>query len=121
MEVKLRNKATGEIKSQKIGWSWTCFLFSPVLGIPLFIRRLNVWGAIMVVIWIVNFFVPAYPKIGIPILQIGFMIYFGIAANRMAGKNYLESGWEFAEPDSPTTATARESWGLPQLRTAAAN
>jgi hypothetical protein len=31
----------------------------------------------------------------------------------MAGKNYLEQGWEFAEPNSVTTAAARQAWGLP--------
>ena len=47
MRVPLRNKATGEIKFQKIGWSWTCLFFAPVLGIPLFMRRLNIWGGII--------------------------------------------------------------------------
>ena len=122
MMVSLRNKATGEIRAQKIGWSWTCFLFSPILGIPLFTRKLNTWGAIMLVIWAINFVVPAMSRtelhylfiaIIIFLIQIGIMIFFGIAANRMAGKSYLENGWEFADPISTTTAVARQAWGLP--------
>jgi hypothetical protein len=122
MKVALRNKATGEIKLQKIGWSWTCFLFSPILGIPLFIRKLNVWGTIMLVIWAINFISPSlsgmaiysfFVMVVIFLIQIGFMIFFGIIANRMAGKNYLEHGWEFAEPTSNSTNMARHAWGLP--------
>lgn len=117
MEVTLRNRTTGEIKRQKIGWSWTCFLFSPALGIPLFIRKLHVWGGIMVALWIVNLLASSiYVSIVILIVQLAFSIAFGISGNSMAGKNYLEHGWEFAEPDSEGVARARTRWklGLPQ-------
>jgi hypothetical protein len=123
MDVALRNKTTGEIKLQKIGWSWTCFLFSPVLGIPLFLRKLNAWGGIMIAIWAVNVIAPQISRgvaeyliiaVGIFLIQCGFMIFFGISGNRMAGKNYLEHGWEFAEGNADATKMACAKWGLPQ-------
>src|SRR6516162_8559240 len=35
MKVALRNKQTRTIFDQKIGWSWTCFCFGWLWGIPL--------------------------------------------------------------------------------------
>ena len=126
MDVNLRNKVTGEIKSQKIGWSWTCFFFSSLLGIPLFLRRLNAWGGVMLFMCGIgvaeNFVARLSPSPGPELqiggfsaaaVQLGLVIFFGVAANGMAGKNYLEHGWEFAEPSSETAVAARQAWGLP--------
>lgn len=122
MKVNLRNKASGAIKSQKIGWSWTCFLFSGILGIPLFLRNLNVWGALMALLWAVAIFLPnrAGSELEAIILlaclalvQLVFSFVFGITANKMAGRNYLENGWEFVDHGSTEAALARKSWGLP--------
>jgi len=128
MEVNLRNKVTGEIKSQKIGWSWTCFFFSPFLGIPLFLRGLNVWGGVMLFVWGIvtaeELVLERSPspglgithiEISLALVELGLSVFFGVASNRMAGKNYLESGWEFAEPNSETVAAARQAWGLPPI------
>jgi hypothetical protein len=46
-------------------------------------------------------------------MQVGLNIFFGIKAKSMAGRNYLEHGWEFAEPSSSSAAAARAAWGLP--------
>lgn len=36
-----------EIRRVKIGFSWPCFLFAFFFGLPLFLRKLNVWGGLM--------------------------------------------------------------------------
>jgi hypothetical protein len=120
MKVALQSKTTGQIKLQKIGWSWTCFLWSEMLGIPLFLRGLNVWGAVMVLLWIVSLPLPLLDvplavasMIAVSLIQLGLAIFFGLKANRMAGKRYLENGWEFAEPNSIAARVARSAWGLP--------
>jgi hypothetical protein len=115
--VILRNKITGELKKQKIGWSWTCFFWS-YLGIPLFIRRLNVWGATVVAFYLTGLLMDALPypegkaaSIVLGIIGFVFAVHFGRAANSMAGKQFLENGWEFA--DAPiAVATAKAMWGL---------
>jgi uncharacterized membrane protein len=43
--IPFKNSKTGEIVKVKLGWSWTLFFFSSVFGIPLFLRKLNVWGS----------------------------------------------------------------------------
>jgi hypothetical protein len=101
--VTLHNKFTGEIKSQKIGWSWTRFLFSSVLGIPLFLRGLKGWGAMMLAIWVVNIFVTFTDRWGAVVffmlfwLELGLSAFLGIRANAMTVKLRLENGWEYAE------------------------
>jgi hypothetical protein len=120
MKVALQNKPTGEIKLQKIGWSWTCFFGSGLLGIPLFVRGLNVWGTIMILLWTADLLVPLFMisfafllSIVVTCIEFGLSIFLGLKANSMAGKRYLETGWEFAEPNSMTTRLARSSWSLP--------
>jgi hypothetical protein len=101
---------------------------SGFLGIPLFTRRLNVWGSIMVLIWLLNFLAAdlsrtfldqAVSMIGLFLIETGFSIACGIKANAMVGKNYLEHGWEFAEPSSEATLMARRKWGLMPVEPAA--
>lgn len=123
MNVPLRNGVTGEIKFQKIGWSWTCFFFSTFFGIPLFIRKLYAWAALMAGLCVLDLVVPLIAVDpdsddltgfqGIMVLvELGFSIFFGLKANTLAGKQYLENGWVFAEPGSSVTTVARQRWGL---------
>jgi hypothetical protein len=108
--VVLKNPRSGEVKSQKTGWSWTCFFFSTFLGVPLFLRGLYVWGWLMVVIFLIDLFSYQQLGLGVGIIEIGFSIFFGIKANEMAGKQYLDNGWEFATPDA--AELGRAAWGL---------
>jgi magnesium-transporting ATPase (P-type) len=130
MMVALRNKKTGKIKAQKIGWSWTCLFFSIFFGIPLFIKKLYGSGAVMLLlVWVITGYTQeqlqevrqgtyqystagAYVKIIVDGLPIVLAIIFAATANRMAGRKYLRHDWEFAEPNSETTQTARRKWGI---------
>jgi hypothetical protein len=130
MMVVLRNKKTGKIKSLKIGWSWTCLFFSIFFGIPLFIRRLYGWSVVMLLLALFHqgriqeqvqevrqgayqySASGAYVDIILDFLPIVLAIIFAATANRMAGKKYLRHDWEFAEPNSETTQTARGKWGI---------
>jgi hypothetical protein len=44
INVAFQNPTTGEIKSVKVGWSWLLLFLSGVFGIPLFMRKLTMWG-----------------------------------------------------------------------------
>jgi hypothetical protein len=39
-------------------------------------------------------------------------VWMGIKGNEMTAKNYLERGWQFAEPESDVVKTAKGRWGL---------
>ena len=54
----------------------------------------------------------AYLDIILDLLPIVLAIIFAATANRMAGRKYLRNDWEFAEPNSETTQTARAKWGI---------
>jgi hypothetical protein len=120
MHIAMKNPKTGEIKEVKVGWSWTLFLFSGFIGIPLFLRRLHVWGAVFLALWIVNLIGPALagPDAGGTIaggmffVFLGLEIWIGIKGNEMTAKNYLELGWTFVDPDNEAAKFAKGKWGI---------
>jgi hypothetical protein len=123
MHVQFKNPRTGEIKEVKIGWSWTLFLFSGIFGLPLFLRKLNVWGELFLALAVVNIIGPplvdmSHPFVGIGLrvnlffVFLGLEIWLGIKGNEMTAKNYLENGWLFADEGTDSVRFARDKWGL---------
>ena len=128
-QVQLRNEKTGEIKSIKVGWSWTLFFFSSI-GIPLFMRKLYVWGALILFFWTLDFGIRVWEMSlandgQTDLYQVADMlgncfnvllgiigIFLAIKGNSMTGKNYLENGWVFADPDSNASQYAKSKWSL---------
>lgn len=127
MHVRLRNERTGELKEVKVGFSFTLFFLSQFLGIPLFLRKLNTWGATMaalcILYWVLDYFpMPDdgqdYPTgsdilfLVIGLVMLGFSIFFGVSGNEMTAKHMLENGWEFADQDDQATEFAKMKWSL---------
>jgi len=126
--VKLKNPVTGEIKQLKVGWSWTCFIFSSTFGIPLFLRELNGWGAVMCCIsilliyknmlilssnlFVINRISLDFMGLTLALLGLGLSIWLGISANKLYGLKLLEKGWLFSEPNSKETLFAKEQWEI---------
>jgi hypothetical protein len=121
--VPFVNPNTGERRLVKLGWSWTLFFFAGALGIPLFYRRLWVWGAALLTFWIAQevavFVVQNGPLTALVwTISVGLAIFLGMKGNEITAKQYLEDGWQFAEPDSDATRYAKMNWDLapaPQL------
>jgi hypothetical protein len=120
MNISFKNVKTGEVRQVKVGFSWVLFLFAGILGIPLFIRKLNMWGSVFLAVWVVNLLVSSLPSSEdvdssvavLFIVAVGLQIYMGIKGNELTAKNYLETGWELTEPDAPLTQYAKKQWGL---------
>lgn len=120
MKVAVKNPMTGETRFVKVGWSWTLFLFSGFFGLPLFLRKLNVWGSVFIALWAINFIVSSLARnpegaalsVVFFFLFLGLQIWLGIKGNEMTAKNYLELGWKFAEPDSFETKYALREWKM---------
>jgi len=119
--VTLVNTKSGELKQIKIGFSWILFFFSGFFGLPLFLRRLYILGGVFLVLWVVSIF--ARYAVSDPdaadgidglltLIFLGLSIWMAIKGNEMTGKNLLENGWNFAEPNSPETQYARLKWRL---------
>ena len=121
IEVPFKNAKTNEIRKVKVGWSWTLFLFSSWLGVPLFMRKLNRWGLIFLGLWVLSTFLQFSMGRGsgleglaaiVFLIAIGLSIWIAIKGNEMTAKNYLQTGWKFAEPDSEATRFGKLKWGL---------
>ncbi|HEX7926291.1 MAG TPA: hypothetical protein VF678_01795 [bacterium] len=117
--VPFKQPRTGEVRTVKVGWSWVLFFWAGFLGIPLFLRRLNIWGFVFLALWLVNILAPiiaSTESVGVggvtTLVAIGLQIWLGIRGNEMTAKNYLEQGWEFAEPAAEATRIGRETWGI---------
>ena len=121
MKVAMTNPKTGEVKEVKVGWSWILFLFSGFFGLPLFLRKLHVWGGIFLILWIVYIIAPSIMQneeeaLGLMILLnlvfLGLQIWLGIKGNEMTAKNDLELGWNFTKPNSDEVKFAKGKWGI---------
>jgi hypothetical protein len=128
--IQLFNPITGEIKEIKLGWSWTCFFFSSTFGIPLFLRDLNVWGALMTCISFSIIFLQLFKDynlllttnlyyviyldlIILPLAIISFIltIWFAISANRLYAIKLFEKGWIIKDAEILINVN-RKSWQI---------
>ena len=95
-EYVLVHPLTGEIRSIKNGFSWTCLLWSWFFGIPLFIRKLYIWGVVMIVLQFL--YISGEPGSGgyIAFVILVLSVVLGFKANKWAVKRYLDKGWTLA-------------------------
>jgi len=117
--VDLRSKGTQEVRRIKIGFSCPCFFFSFFFGLPLFLRKLNVWGGVVASIDILYIILNTSESLKarnaafiIFLSIIGLSIFLGFKANEMTGKYLIESGWEFEVNENSNVAMAKEKWLL---------
>ena len=106
--VILINKITRERKIIKKGWSWSLFLFSPLV-LPLLFRDLYLWGSIFFmlsttnVLCIKTLYSPLMSPMIYNILMFSIpasiisQIFLGTKGNQMLIKYYLQDYWEIEE------------------------
>ncbi len=119
MLVMLEKPGTGERKALDVGWNWNFLLFSSVLGLPLFRHGLTLWGALVLMLWSLNFALPLIvpDATGAASLAPGaalaaLSIFLGYRGNGMIARRYLALGYQFAKPQSAEAHLAAGSWGL---------
>jgi hypothetical protein len=117
--VAFRNPRTGQIKQVKVGWSWTLFFFAGVLGIPLFLRKLNAWGGLFLALWIVNVLCQILATDVMTksaalwshaVILLVLRVWIARHGNRLTAESYLDAGWEFVDPQGESAKYARASW-----------
>ena len=118
MVVGLVNQRSGEHKYVKVGFSWVLLFFSGVLGIPLFLRRLYVWGAVLA-LWALYVFSPqilpdtahsAGTYLSLCLVFLALQIWIAVKGNEMTAKNLLENGWSFSSPNAQKIHYAMMKW-----------
>ena len=121
MKISLRHAGTGDLRTVNIGWSWSLFIASGFLGLPLFFRGMALWGTVMMITWCVSFVPPIVtgPDAGfhimdwsLTIVTLTLCVFLGLKGNALTAKRYFSLGYEFANPDSGEARVAAESWGL---------
>ena len=118
-KVGFKNPRSGETRNVKVGWSWILFFFAGFLGIPLFLRKLHIWGGVFLAIWLVNLLLSASDplaftamRLGLVALGVGMSIWMAIKGNELTAKNYLELGWEMVDPEGDAAKAGKDRWGL---------
>ena len=123
MQVVMKNPKTGELKEVKVGWSWTLLFFSGFFGLPLFLRRLPIWGSVcLILMLLVIVFSYIAETRGAEIaaaiyvlsyfVLLGIIIFLAIKGNELTANNYIEQGWVFVDPESETVKMAKGKWGI---------
>lgn len=138
MFVTLNNPKTGEYKSIRIGWSWTCFLFSGLFGVPLFARRLYGLGAAMAALSLFTYSGVPYIlvhadyavdgmgaatglsaddatrlfNIALGVLVFLLALFFGWHGNKLTFVRLLKLGWVPVDLQSEGLASAQRKWIL---------
>ena len=88
---------------------------------PLFLRKLYVWGGVFLALWVVNVILgivaeesesAAIIYLFLQFVFIGLAIFMGIKGNELTAKNYLEQGWEFVDGDSEAVQQAKRKWNI---------
>src|SRR5579863_1269577 len=99
--VLLENPETGEVRRVPTGFAWSLFLFSGVLGLPLFWRGLYRWGAVFVVLWaidgLVAWFAAGHDRLAAEAMVfcafLALQLWLGFRGNALTAKAYLARGW----------------------------
>jgi hypothetical protein len=117
VKIPFRNPQTDEIRTVKVGWSWTLFFFSNLFGLPLFLRRLPKWGLLFLGIAILGnilqvMLAPNSLLFSLSGTYIGLAIWMGLKGNEITAKAYLDKGWVFAKPESNAAEFARSKWNI---------
>lgn len=123
MNVTLRHTGTGHLRVVDTGWSWSLFLASGFLGLPLFFRGLALWGTVMLAAWTLSLGALVVDSTGggtgmemldwgLTLIVGGLCAFFGLKGNALAARRYLSLGYDFVNPDSADAREAARSWGL---------
>ena len=113
MKVKFNNSRTGQVKSVKLGWSWSLFLSGGLMGIPLFLQGLSLWGAVMASLWALGFIIPdGNGTLILTVIGIALSIFLGLKGNEILAKNYLKYGWKFVDPEDDIVKIAKRQWRI---------
>jgi hypothetical protein len=118
--VSLTNPASGETRVIKVGWSWTLLFFSSFFGFPLFIRKLDSFGFVMISTWLLTLQTCSIPDQAMQLAfnmliflgSGGLSIWLACHGNRMTALALIDRGWKFSDPDSPLAKLARRRWSL---------
>jgi len=120
VRLGLKPPGGGRIRWIKDGFAWDLFVLSPLLGLPLFWRKLHAWGAVVLAILLAWFIADRFLAGRIEMIAgIGFTaafflidLFLGWRGNRLTARAYLRHGWTVDHPDYAATRKLMARWKL---------
>ena len=126
-KITFTNSITGETATVKAGFSWILFFFSSFFGIPLFLRKLYLFGVIMLILETTNIILVVFSEsyysyyyselvFLMYLLQFGMFglnIFLGIRGNKITALNYIKLGYKITNKEDYKINLVKESWNLP--------
>jgi hypothetical protein len=107
-------------KRIRLGFAWDLFLFAPLFGVPLFLRRLPHWGAAILALWIIDLAIgrllrgttaaAAPTQIILFAAFLAVQLWLGFKGNELTAKARLAHGWTVDRPDFVATRRLLERW-----------
>ncbi|HXP12270.1 MAG TPA: hypothetical protein VN795_01300 [Stellaceae bacterium] len=118
--IGLKPPGGGKLKWIRVGFAWDLFVLSPLLGIPLFLRKLHQWGAAMLALLLLWFVLGTLlgdqtKNLAGLILAAVFILvdlFLGLYGNRLTARAYLRHGWIVDHPDYAATRKVMKRWKL---------
>jgi ribosomal protein L40E len=126
-KITLYNKNSDQIHMASIGFSWSLFLFSGILGIPCFIKKLYGYGFVFLIIDIVsivnymtndslvtftNVNMTLLFLIGSNVVSFILSVLIGINGNKLSIKSYLDEGYSFVHQNDPYVRMIKMELGI---------
>jgi hypothetical protein len=120
VRLGLKPPGGGRIKWITDGFAWDLFVLSPLLGLPLFWRKLHAWGAAMLGLWLLSIALGTAPDgqpkwiAGMALTAAFFLLdlFLGWRGNRLTARAYLRHGWTVDHPDYAATRKLMARWKL---------
>jgi hypothetical protein len=118
--IGLKPPGGGKLKWIRVGFAWDLFVLSPLLGMPLFLRKLPQWGAAMLALLLTWFVLGTFlgeqaKNLAGMILAAVFILidlFLGLYGNRLTARAYLRHGWTVDHPDYAATRKVMKRWNL---------
>ncbi|HUB94409.1 MAG TPA: hypothetical protein VL993_00740 [Stellaceae bacterium] len=118
--VLFQHPSGKKAKRVKPGFAWDLFLFAGVLGVPLFLRGLTGWGAVVLGLWVADLALgrlAAGPgrlaaEIGLFAAFLGLQLYLGWGGNALTARSYRARGWTPERSRDAGVRRALERWGV---------
>jgi hypothetical protein len=118
--IGLKPPGGGKLKWIRVGFAWDLFVLSPLLGVPLFLRKLPQWGAAMLALLLIWFVLDRLlgdqaKNLAGMILAAAFILidlFLGFYGNRLTARSYLRHGWTVDHPDYAATRKVIARWKL---------
>jgi hypothetical protein len=119
--LRFKQKQGDKEKQLRTGFAWDLFLFAGLFGVPLFLRRLPQWGALILALWLIDLLIGRLPlgrhagALAEAALFAAFLaaqLWLGFRGNRLTAKALLAHGWRVERPEDRATKRLIERWRL---------